>query len=101
MIPTCMGIEWAIGFDMAMMVGIQTVENWTVSFGYSSSAKLGFVIASLTLGGLIMVPLIPIVGDRWGRRVSIILGSLVMVVGAIIQTAAQNCEYFYNIFPSC
>ena len=99
MIPVCMGVEWAVGFDAAMMVGIQTVHNWTVYFGYPSSARLGFVIASYALGGLITIPLVSTVGDRLGRKVSILIGSIITSVGAIIQAAAQNCECCYLYFP--
>lgn len=95
MVPVCMGVEWTSGFDSAMMNGMQTVKNWTVFFNSPSSAKLGFMIASYALGGILVMPLVPFVGDRWGRRTSIIFGSLVMVVGAIIQAAALNCECFY------
>ena len=95
MIPVCMGVEWTVGFDAAMMVGIQTVENWNVFFGYPSGAKLGFVVASLVLGGLLVAPVVPYVGDHWGRKVCIIFGSLIIVVGAITQAAAQNRECFY------
>lgn len=94
MVPVCMGVEWTSGFDSAMMNGIQTVPNWDAFFNKPSSARLGFMIASYALGGILVMPIVPFVGDRWGRRISIIFGSLVMVVGAIIQAAAQNCECF-------
>ena len=100
MIPVCMGVEWTSGFDSAMMNGIQTVEDWNIFFNTPGGPRLGFMIASYALGGILVMPLVPFVGDRWGRRMSIIIGSLVMVVGAIIQAAAQNCEcpYLYSPF---
>jgi MFS family permease len=49
--------------------------------------------ASYSLGCIIALPFVPWVNDKHGRRKSIILGSLIMIVGSILQSAAQNCKY--------
>ena len=100
MIPVCMGVEWAIGFDSAMMASFQTIDNWAAFFDYPSSGRLGFIIASYALGGTITIPLGTFVGDRFGRKVSVIVGSSITGLGALIQAGAQNCECFYSCFFS-
>ena len=61
-------------------------------FGYPSKATLGFMTASYSLGCILALPFIPMANDSRGRKFSIALGSVVMIVGAAIQCAAQNCK---------
>jgi len=57
----------------------------------------GIIAAAYSLGAILSLPLIPWVNDRFGRRMSIFMGSLIMVVGAIVQGFAQHGEsYSYN-----
>lgn len=51
---------------------------------------LGFVNSSYQLGSIFGVPLAPWFANRYGRRWSIMLGSLIMVVGALLQGFAQH-----------
>ena len=51
---------------------------------------LGFVNSSYMLGSVLGVPLAPWISQRFGRRWSIMIGSIVMVVGSIIQTFSQH-----------
>jgi MFS family permease len=53
-------------------------------------ALLGFVASCYQLGSIIGVPVAPWFNNRLGRRWCIMIGSLVMVVGAIIQGFSQN-----------
>ena len=39
-----------------------------------------------------VLPAVPWVSDNWGRRWAIVLGSVIMLIGAAIQAAAQNCS---------
>lgn len=92
LVPVCLGVEWTSGFDSSMMNGIQTVQTWKESFDYPDKAKLGFMSASYSLGCILALPFVPIVGDTYGRKKSILTGSFIMVIGAVIQAAAQNCK---------
>lgn len=51
---------------------------------------LGFVNSCYQLGSIFAVPIAPWFAQRYGRRWSIMLGSLIMVAGAIIQGFAQH-----------
>jgi fucose permease len=37
-----------------------------------------------------MMVFVPWVNDRYGRKTSIIVGNIIMVVGAVLQTASVN-----------
>jgi MFS family permease len=51
---------------------------------------LGFVNSCYQLGSIFAVPIAPWFANRYGRRWSIMLGSLIMVVGALLQGFAQH-----------
>jgi MFS family permease len=64
---------------------------------------LGFISACYQLGSILAVPFAPWFNQKYGRRASIMFGSLVMCVGAILQGFAQHRTsicHFYGI-TSC
>ena len=73
-----------------MMNGLQSVAGWEEYFGHPNGPILGFLIAAYSLGTVLGLPFVPFVADRFGRRMSIVIGSIIMVVGATLQTATQN-----------
>jgi len=50
----------------------------------------GIISAAYSLGAILSLPFIPYVNQKFGRRGSIFGGSVVMILGAIIQGCAQN-----------
>lgn len=50
----------------------------------------GIISAAYSLGAILSLPLVPIVNDRLGRRWSIFLGSVVMVIGSLVQGFSMN-----------
>ncbi|EAU82583.1 hexose transporter [Coprinopsis cinerea okayama7 len=93
-IPTCLGVEMTSGFDSSMMNGLQAVDSWDQYFNQPRSALLGLMSAIYSLGAIAAVPFVPWVTDKWGRRFAIFFGSVIMVIGAVIQTASQNFAMF-------
>jgi len=49
-----------------------------------------------SLGALSQMPIVPWVNDRYGRRMSIIVGSVIMIIGAILQTCSVNCRFLFR-----
>ncbi|RPA97988.1 general substrate transporter [Choiromyces venosus 120613-1] len=94
MVPACLGVEWTSGFDSSMMNGIQTIDTWDVYFDSPNKAKLGFMSASYSLGCILALPFVPLINDRYGRRFSIMFGSIIMIIGSILQCASQNLAMF-------
>lgn len=74
-----------------MHVGADS-SDYFVDFGQPRGSLLGIMSAILPLGCVVASPFVPIVGDRWGRRMGIFVGSLIMAIGGIIQGAAVNCK---------
>ncbi|KAG9247470.1 general substrate transporter [Calycina marina] len=74
-----MGIEITSGFDSQLTNSLQGVEPWV------KSSMTGMVAASYILGAICAFPFIPAFNDRFGHRWSIMFGSMVSVLGVIIQ----------------
>lgn len=90
LVPCCMGIESTSGFDSSLMNGLQSLSFWVNYFGKPTGATLGILNASYNLGAITSLPFVTYVSDHVGRRGSILFGSCVMIVGAIMQAFSVN-----------
>jgi sugar porter (SP) family MFS transporter len=88
--PTCMGIELTSGFDSQMINALQIVPFWKEYMGQPKGALKGIIAAAYSLGAILSLPFIGTINDKFGRRWSILGGSLVMIIGALIQGFAQH-----------
>lgn len=62
---------------------------------------LGIISSAYNLGAILAVPVVPWVAQKWGRRWSIMLGSIFQCAGAIIQGFSIHCEpSLPNLSPS-
>lgn len=61
-------------------------------FNSPKGALLGLINASYQLGGLISLPIVPYVNDKFGRKHSITLGSFILIIGVILQSTSRNGE---------
>ncbi|KAH8654933.1 hexose transporter-like protein [Tricladium varicosporioides] len=96
----CMGVEMTSGFDSTLINTLQFSTPWNKYFsdGCKDAKGLkvicpplkGFVNSSYQLGSVIGVPFAPWISQKFGRRWSIMGGSIIMVFGSIIQGCAQN-----------
>ncbi|KAG6917656.1 hypothetical protein DXG01_001631 [Tephrocybe rancida] len=94
MFPTCLGVEMTSGFDSSMINGLQAVNSWDTFFNSPRSTLLGLISAMYSLGAIIVLPLVPVITDRLGRRHAITFGSVLMIIGAALQTGSQNFAMF-------
>jgi MFS family permease len=93
LVPFCLFIESTSGFDSSMMNGMQALNYWKEYFNHPKGGQLGLLVACYNLGALSSIPFISIVSDHVGRRWSIIFGSCIMIVGAIMQGLSRNCKH--------
>ena len=63
-----------------------------------SGPLLGIMSCAYNLGAICSVPVVPYLSNGLGRRKTIALGSLVMIIGAFMQGFAQNGR-FRDISP--
>ncbi|RSL47611.1 hypothetical protein CEP54_013302 [Fusarium duplospermum] len=93
-IPGCLVPAVTLGFDGAMMSGLQAVPAWDSYFNSPRGSILGLLNAILALGCIVATPFISVVGDRWGRRMGIFFGAVVMLIGGVIQGACVHISMF-------
>lgn len=88
-IATC--AFWLFGYDMSVMGGVITEEPFLSVFPETKDATIqGIVIATLELGALVGAITCIFYGEKWGRRGTVWLGMLFMVVGGILQASAWH-----------
>ncbi|CZR68698.1 related to hexose transporter protein [Phialocephala subalpina] len=96
----CMGVEMTSGFDSTLIGTLQFSPPWNAYFSDGtkddkgkptlSAGLLGFVSSCYQLGSIIGVPIAPWFNQRFGRRWSVMMGSVLMIIGALIQGFAQD-----------
>ncbi|KAL5316129.1 hypothetical protein ACEPPN_017007 [Leptodophora sp. 'Broadleaf-Isolate-01'] len=96
LVPCCLGIEATTGFDSSMLNGLQSLSYWQEAFNHPKGATLGILSASYSLGAITSLPFVAIVSDYFGRRWSIVFGSLVMVAGSILQAFSVNSRHILS-----
>ncbi|KAJ5506448.1 Major facilitator superfamily domain general substrate transporter [Penicillium expansum] len=94
LIPAALGVEMTTGYDGSVLNGLQAVATWQTYFNSPKGALLGVVNASYNLGGLITLPIVPYVNDKFGRKHSITFGSTILIIGVALQSASQNIGMF-------
>ncbi|KAF2129241.1 hexose transporter-like protein [Dothidotthia symphoricarpi CBS 119687] len=96
----CMGVEITSGFDSQLINTLQFSGPFNKYFGNGHMDKdgkasiepglLGFISSCYQLGSILAVPIVPWFNQKYGRRWSVVVGSFIMVVGAILQGFAQH-----------
>ncbi|KAK5447832.1 hypothetical protein LTS15_009331 [Exophiala xenobiotica] len=82
------------GYDGSMMNGLQTLPAWKDHFGHPSKGRLGILNAIMAAGSICAIPFVPYCADILGRRMGILVGCCIMLIGVILQSIGAN----YNMF---
>lgn len=73
-----------------MLGGLQALPHWNSFMNNPSGSYLGWIGAIYWLGNGIAFPVAAYVSNRWGRKPGIYVGYLFLILGVVMQTAAQN-----------
>ncbi|KAE9392113.1 putative MFS sugar transporter [Gymnopus androsaceus JB14] len=87
---------FVIGYDGSLMNGFQAMPHWNKTFNNPSGTRLGLITASLYFAQIPTTVLIPWICDTYGRRTSIVLGSIGIIAGALITCFSQNEAMFIS-----
>lgn len=86
--------QTATGFDASMLNGMQSLPQWQAFFGTPMGTRLGAMTFGPNGGVLISILISSQLCDWFGRRIPIFGGSLLVIIGAVIQTVATNYAMF-------
>lgn len=81
------------GYDGSMLNGLNILPSYTEYFNLTP-ATTGLNTASVFIGGFFGPIWAGVITDRLGRRPAIFWGTLVTLIGIILQGAAQNVAMF-------
>ncbi|CEL11124.1 general substrate transporter [Aspergillus pseudodeflectus] len=84
----------ASGYDSSMLNGMQSLPQWQKYFGSPTGTRLGAMTFGPTGGILISVLVSSQLCEKFGRRWPICGGSIIIIFGSILQTAAINYGMF-------
>lgn len=76
------------GYDGSLMNGLQSMETWRDYFGHPHGTLLGFINAAQNCGCVIILPLCGWLSDYLGRKWTLAIGLIGVVVATIIQASA-------------
>lgn len=82
------------GYDGSMLNGLQALESWQEYFDDPAGSRLGTMTNGINIGILITMPFVWAMLEYIGRKPSLIIGCLVIILGAVIQGVARNFSMF-------
>lgn len=77
-----------------MLNGLQSMSQWQDFFGHPTGTRLGSLSNGVIFGQILAFPVAPWLCDHTGRRFPIFSGSVLLVIGAVLQCATQNYGMF-------
>ncbi|XWW99209.1 hypothetical protein V2A60_007218 [Cordyceps javanica] len=84
----------ASGFDGSIFSSINAMPQYQKYFHHSElGSATGIIFMIYTIGNMIGSLFTGPICDRFGRRVGMMTGSVLIMVGAVVQTAAQSDAY--------
>jgi sugar porter (SP) family MFS transporter len=84
----------ANGYDGSLINGLLAMPYFNANLGDPASTLLGITLAGISLGGLPSFIPASYVSDYLGRRITVAIGSSIMLAAAIIQCATSGVYAF-------
>ena len=63
-------------------------------FNHPSGSLLGLFACIMSIGSLVALPVVPYTADILGRRMGVVIGCLIMVMGVVLQSISVNFRMF-------
>lgn len=82
------------GYDGSMMNGLQALTYWKSYFHNPHGSQQGLLNAIQSVGSVCALPIAPNLADWIGRKWSILIGSLIVALGAGLQSGARDTGMF-------
>lgn len=82
------------GYDGSLMNGLQALPSWKRDFGNPQGHDLGAVNAAQSAGCVVVLPIVGMLADKVGRRWTLLIGGVVVIIASVIQSVAVNLGMF-------
>jgi MFS family permease len=93
----CTGLYFCVfylGYDASLLNGLQAMDQWNDYFNDPGGNTLGLISASLFLPAIITPYIASFISDRFGRKITLAVGSLLLILGAFINAFAKDLGTF-------
>jgi MFS family permease len=81
------------GYDGSMVNGLQSLPPFEQYF-HPTKYQRGLLACIMSVGSLVAIPFVPYAADMLGRRLAIIVGCVIMMLGVALQAASLNLGMF-------
>lgn len=82
------------GYDLGVIAEVVASETFTAKFA-PTTVQTGLVVSMFTTGAFFGAAFAGPSGDWLGRRLTIMTGGIIFVLGGSLQTGAQNLAYLW------
>lgn len=82
------------GYEQGVCLGILTFVTFQKYFNHPTATQIGIVISILEIGAMVASLHVSSILDRFGRKKTILLGTLVFILGGTLQSFAPNLWVF-------
>ncbi|KAM0813233.1 putative General substrate transporter [Seiridium cardinale] len=82
------------GYGGTFFNTVQNFEPWREAFGHPDGSMLGLLGAFYQIGSIVSIPFVPWLADHLGRKFPILIGCIILVVGAVVQGTATSLGVF-------
>ncbi|KAH8103062.1 general substrate transporter [Cristinia sonorae] len=83
------------GYDLGIIASVLPSEDFNRTTGNPNATAQGLIVGCLLLGAFASNIYVGSLADRFGRRIAILSGCIVFLIGGGVQTGAQNIHYMY------
>ncbi|KAJ5193320.1 hypothetical protein N7449_009462 [Penicillium cf. viridicatum] len=88
------------GYDISLMNSLQSLPQWQTFMDNPEGIKLGIINALQNIGSILFLPIQAWSANRFGRKPTILVGYIFIILGAGLQAGAQNPNTFiYSRLP--
>ncbi|KAJ6115175.1 hexose transporter protein [Penicillium sp. IBT 16267x] len=82
------------GYDGSLMNGLEAMESWNESYNHPRGATLGLLAASMSIGSMLSIPVVPYIADILGRRAGVVVGCIIMLFGVAMVSIGYHVALF-------
>lgn len=83
-----------LGYDSSMLNGLQSLAHWRDYLGNPTGTTLGALTNGTIFGFLLGNLIAPYIADKFGRRIAIISGQIIIIIGSVLQGVSTNYAFF-------
>ncbi|KAF4548544.1 Sugar (and other) transporter-like protein 30 [Elsinoe fawcettii] len=88
--------SFLFGYDLGVIGGVVASSSFVSEFNNPSGNEIGAVVSLFTGGAFFGAAFAGTTGDYLGRRMTIMIGAVIFILGGGLQAGGQNLGYFYS-----